>query len=90
MEKLVDRIQEYIRELGTFKIEDVETRRVVKYDGYEIKYFDLDCVRVDMPDKSEYVFYKDLDDDTLLEILYILMEYKHKWDTYENKKYKNG
>lgn len=90
MEKLVEIIQGYIRELGTFKIEDVETRRVVKYEGYEIKYFDLDSVRVEMENTSEYVFYKDLDEDTLLEILYIAMEYKYKWDTYENQKQNNG
>lgn len=90
MEKILVKIEEYIREIGTFKIEDVDTRRVVKYNGHEIKYFDLDCVRVDMPNKSEYVFYKDLDEDTLLEILYIIMEFNHKLDEWDKDKYEEG
>ena len=91
MEELITRIQRYIRELGTFKIEDVETRKVVKHKGYEIKYFDLDSVRIEMENISEYVFYKDLHQDTLVVILEVLKEYKHKWGQYDNfKNKKNG
>ncbi len=90
MEKIIVRIQEYIKELGAFDIENVDTIRKVEYEGYSITYFDLDVVKVNYPNEPEYVSYKDLHQDTLLEILYIAMEYKHKWDTYENKKQNNG
>lgn len=86
MEELINRIQEYIRELGAFDIENVDTKRKVKHEGYEVTYFDLDVAKVNYPNEPEYVSYKDLHQDTLLEILYIAMEYKHKWDAYDNLK----
>ena len=86
MEELINRIQEYIRELGAFDIENVDTIRRVGHEGYSITYFDLDVVKVNYPNVPEYVFYKDLHQDTLLEILYIAMEYKHKWEQYDNFK----
>jgi hypothetical protein len=83
MEELITRIQEYIRELGAFDIENVDTRKKVSHEGYSITYFDLDVVKVNYPNEPEYVSYKDLHQDVLLEILYIAMEYKHKWEQYD-------
>lgn len=84
MEELITRIQEYIRELGAFDIENVDTNKVVEFGGNKITYFDLDVVKVVYDDnRFEYVFYKDLHQDVLLEILYIAMEYKHKWEQYD-------
>jgi len=80
MGKLVERIEEYIREYGAFNIENVDTPKKVFHEGCEITYFDLGSVKVERKDKTEYVFYHDLNEDTLLDILYVAMEWKHKWD----------
>ena len=83
MEKLIERIEEYIRECGSFNIENVDTPKKVFYGGTEITYFDLGTARVGQGKNANFVFYHDLDEDTLLEILYIAMEWKHKWDEKE-------
>jgi hypothetical protein len=86
MEKLVEKIQEYIQEYGTFNIEEVDTIRDVFHNGNKITYFDLDVVKVEHENNQpEYVFYRNLNENTLLDILYVVMEWKHKWD----KKLKN-
>lgn len=87
MKELITRIQRYIRELGAFDIENVDTNKVVEFGGNKITYFDLDVVKV-MYDNNrfEYVFYRNLDEDTLVVILEVLKEYKHKWEQYEKTK----
>lgn len=87
MKELITRIQRHIRKLGAFDIENVDTNKVVEFGGNKITYFDLDVVKV-MYDNNrfEYVFYKDLSKDTLVVILEVLKEYKHKWEQYEKTK----
>ncbi len=80
MEKLVEKIQEYIREYGTFNIEEINTKREVVHEGCKVTYFDLDVVKVERDEKPEYVFYRNLNEDTLLDVLYVTMEYKEMWD----------
>lgn len=84
MKELITRIQRYIRELGAFDIENVDTNKVVEFGGNKITYFDLDVVKVVYDnDRFEYVFYRDLSEDTLVVILEVLKEYKHKWEQYK-------
>ncbi len=80
MEKIVETIQKYIRECGTFNIEEVDTIREVTHEGFKVTYFDLDVVKVERDEEPEYVFYRDLDIDTLLDILSVAPEWKYKWD----------
>lgn len=89
MEELITRIQRYIRELGALDIENVDTNKVVEFGGNKITYFDLDVVKVVYDNnRFEYVFYRDLSEDTLVVILEVLKEYKHKWEQYDNFKNK--
>lgn len=82
-EKLIERIEEYIREYGAFKIEEVNTNSEVRHEGCEVTYFDLWQVKVEREDKNEYIFYRDLPEDTLLDILYVAMAWKNQWDEKE-------
>lgn len=86
MEKLVATIKRYIKKYGAFNIEEVDTKQVVSVNGGFINYFDLNMARVQYEEGSDVYFYNELDEDTLLDILSVCMEYAAKWDYHLNKK----
>jgi hypothetical protein len=80
MEKLIERIEEYIRECGSFNIEEVDTTKKVFHEGTELTYFDLSGGLKKTDEENKLFWYNELNEDTLLDILYVVMEWKHKWD----------
>lgn len=85
MEKLIEFIKKNISEIGSFNMEYTDIKRGIKVNGGIIQHFGQDSVRIDYKEKrSKYVFYRELTDDTLLEILYVVMRYKRKLKQYEN------
>jgi len=74
-------------------MEYTDIKREIKVNGGIIQHFGQDFVRVDFKDKrSQHIFYRNLTDDVLLEIVYVVLRYKTKLREYENfinSKFKN-
>jgi hypothetical protein len=83
MEKLIERIEGYIREYGSFNIDEVKTTKKVFHEGTELRYFDLSGGLKKTDEENKLFWYNELNEDTLLDILSIVMEWKHNWDEKE-------
>ena len=85
MEKLVEYVKKKISEVGSFNAEYALENKRVNYKGGTIEFYGKDFIKVSYGEGSYVdIPFMNLDFDTLLDILNVVMMYSKKIKYYEN------